>query len=91
VASQSQTGGVGPTSTAIAAATATTAALAPQPAIPQTSITTVDVVPTPRATTPSGLAGRAGGFDPLLVVGGLTVLGMLVLGAGLLRRRRAAS
>jgi type VI secretion system secreted protein VgrG len=91
VASQSQTGGVGPTSTAIAAATATAAALAPQSAIPQTSITTVDVVPTPRATTPSGLAGRAGGFDPLLVVGGLTVLGMLVLGAGLLRRRRAAS
>jgi type VI secretion system secreted protein VgrG len=91
VASQSQTGGVGPTSTAIAAATATAAALAPQAAIPQTSITTVDVVPTPRATTPSGFAGRAGGFDPLLVVGGLIVLGMLVLGAGLLRRRRAAS
>jgi uncharacterized cupredoxin-like copper-binding protein len=38
----------------------------------------------------AGAAGRAGGVDPLTTAGGLGLLGTLALGAGYLRRRRAA-
>jgi len=92
----------GATQTAVAASAAssagtanTSAASAPNAAeavptaiLAETAIALTAAPAVPIAATPLGLAGRAGGLDPVVIAAGLGLLGALAIGGGMLRRRR---